>query len=56
MPNKLPAECPVCGERLEVEEFTEQYAIYSDDHAVTCCPGCLAPLIVHDGKLEVDQK
>ena len=54
MPNKIKVQCPKCGENLEVEEFTEQYAILHDDHPVACCPGCLAPLIVVDGKLEME--
>lgn len=46
--------CPNCDYGLEVHELGATYAIVDNGHAVTCCPGCMRPLIVEDGKLVED--
>lgn len=52
---RIEVACPNCGEILEIEEHVGVYAILSNDHPVTCCPGCLCGLVIEDGTLKVDQ-
>lgn len=51
---RISLPCPKCGKSLEVVEYTYNYSILADGHAVTSCPDCLTALVYRDGRLVED--
>lgn len=45
--------CPNCSQKLEIEEFTNNYVFVYNGRAVRRCPGCSAKLEIVDGVIIV---